>query len=106
MTEKTNSGFQYIALAMLGFIIINLFYPIPKLEFINDSLRNGSDRDKAVISLLISFLLAMCFTGILVQLVSFGIGITVFSFYDWLPQPLLIIIAFIIELVVYKIVRS
>ena len=104
MTEKTISGFQYVAVAGLFFIILNLFYPIPRLEFLNEFL-NDPDNE-VIIALIICFLLAMCFSDVLVQLSSFVVGITIFSFYGWLPQPLLIIIAFIIALVVYKIVRS
>jgi len=102
MPEKTNSGFQYIALAGLFFIILNLFYPIPRLEFLNEFF----NEEHVLTALVICFLLAMCFTDVLVQLSSFAVGITIFSFYGWLPQPLLIVIAFIIALVVYKIVRS
>ena len=104
MPEKSKFGFQYLAVAGLFFIILNLFYPIPRLEFLNVFLNDASNQ--VVVALIICFLLAMCFTDVLVQLSSFVVGITVFSFYEWLPQPLLIIIAFIIALVVYKIVRS
>ena len=106
MTEKTISGFQYVAIAILIFIGINYFLAVPHLEFLNEALNTNDVEDKAIIALVICFLLAMCFTDVLTQLSSFTVGVVVFTFEEWLPQPLLIIIAFIIALVVYKIVRS
>ena len=106
MPEKNNSNFQYLAVAILFFIGINYFFPIPHLEFLNEALHTNDVQDKAIIALVICFLLAMCFTDVLTQLSSFTIGVVVFTFEEWLPQPLLIIVAFIIALVVYKIVRS
>ena len=103
MSEKSNSfAFQYIAVAGLIFIILNLFYAIPNLEFFNTFF----NAEHVLTALIICFLLALCFTDVLTQLVGFGVGITIFSYFEWLPQPLLIIIAFIIALVVYKVVRG
>ena len=104
MPEESKFEFQYIAIAGLFFIILNLFYPVPRLEFLNKFFTSN----QALTALIICFLLAMCFTEPIIQLASFGIGVTFFTFYEdgWLPQPLLIVIAFIIALVVYKVVRS